>query len=168
MGRGQSCCFCLVQAKIKHPVKRLPSIFIRLAFALVTSALKVACVFFSSPHVSVSVCVSLSQVALRLMKCIHLYFSPKWKRLYEAAPAFVHKHKKKKNMQRDTWGRNSQLDSQGINRLSFFPVSHWKCSWWLCYSFLFVLQLNRAQIWIVDQAVKPINHLSLRIRNFTA
>ena len=47
--------FVLCGAKIKHPVKRLPSIFIRLACALVTSALNIACVAFCSPRGSVLV-----------------------------------------------------------------------------------------------------------------
>lgn len=77
MGCGQSCCFflCPVWAQIKRPVKRLPSIFIRLACALATSAL-------SSPLApppgcaGACVCARLANMASRLMKCIHLRAHP--------------------------------------------------------------------------------------------
>lgn len=57
MGGGQSCCFCLVWAKIKPPKKRLPSIFIPPGMQLqsLPPSMQPAS-FLLSPYVRVCVC----------------------------------------------------------------------------------------------------------------
>lgn len=108
-GRGRGAWFCLVWAKIKPPMKRLPSIFIPLACALENSALGVDRLSLSLSRCWVCICVTALQEASRLMKCIPLHSAPKRRRLHQAVTPFVSSTRVQERARRSTCGHLSFL-----------------------------------------------------------